>query len=137
MPFASAKQERWMRANHPAIAARWTSEFGTFKGGGSQHFKASPKSESSETWKRGVQTQPKLPGVKRDFAHLTPSQSARHKPASKSTPNEKEAMQEPPGLELMHGSRGSELGVAKRKPGLRGRDERMAESALPADHRIL
>ncbi len=122
-----------MYSQHPEIAKRWTSEFGTFNGGGSQHFKKSPKTESDETWKKGVSEQPKLPGVKRDFAHLKPDQSARHTPAAA---NERESMAEGVGVQFMHGSRGSELGASKRKPGLRGRDERMAETALPPGHRI-
>ena len=32
MPFESEKQERWMRANKPAMARRWTKEHGSLIG---------------------------------------------------------------------------------------------------------
>lgn len=134
MPFVSPQQERFMWARHPSIAKRWASEFGSFRAG-SQHFKPSPQSESHETWAKGKLKLPRVPGPDRDFSHLKPSQSARHLPKGPK-PNEKEAMDEGPGVQFMHGSRHSELGVAKAHKGLKGRDQKMAETALIAGHRI-
>lgn len=71
-----------MRAEHPAIAKRWTSEYGSFHG--SQNFKPSPVSKDSPT-------PAKLPGLRRDFKNLTPSHVARHTPKRAS---EAEAMAE-------------------------------------------
>jgi hypothetical protein len=114
-----------MWANHPGIARRWTSEYGSFRGG-SQAFKASPRSESGETWKKGTERVPRLPGSKRDFGGLNPSASARFKPVSRAFPNLKEADSEE-GVTFVHGSGHRELGVPKPHKGLRGRDVRVAE----------
>lgn len=129
MPFVSGRQERFMWAQHPDIARRWTSEFGSFKST-RQAFKASPESESGESWRPGVKKGPRLPGAKRDFAKLTPSASARHKPASSRTPNEQEAMAEQPTV-FQHGSRHSELGKPEALGGLRRRDVLNATRQLP------
>lgn len=34
MPFRSAKQRRWMWANRPDIAKRWSKKYGSKVGGG-------------------------------------------------------------------------------------------------------
>ncbi len=75
-----------MRAEHPEIARRWTSEFGSFKG--SQNFKPSPKSESNETPKLGLKALPRKPEVKRDFGPLKPSAKARLKTSSQASTRE-------------------------------------------------
>ena len=77
MPFQSSAQERFMRSQHPDIAKRWTSEFGSFKGQ-KQNFKPSPKSESNETPKLGLKALPRVPANKRDYGMLTPDAKARH-----------------------------------------------------------
>jgi hypothetical protein len=127
MPFASEAQKRFMYAQHPEIAKRWSAEEGR---GGSQRFKPSPSSESNESPRNGVTKLSRLPGVERDFAHLKPSQAARHPPAGKASPNEREAMQET-GVQFVHGSRHTELGVPGAHTGLRGRDVRIGEKAIP------
>lgn len=53
---------------------------------------------------------PMKDGVRRDFANLKPSQSARHAPSNRPTPNEKEPMREGPVSFVPH-SRGRELGT--------------------------
>ncbi len=68
-----------MEQNHPGMAERWM-----------KHGNA--ESESNETPKKGVKALPRKPEVKRDFAMLTPSASARH-PYSKQT-NERDSMEE-------------------------------------------
>jgi hypothetical protein len=128
MPFASEAQKRFMYAQHPEIAKRWSAEE---ERGGSQHFRPSPTSESNESLRSGVKKLPRLPGVKRDFAHLRPSQSTRHPPAGSSTPNEREAMQEAK-VQFVHGSRHTEFGVPRTHTGLRGRDVRAGERAIVA-----
>jgi hypothetical protein len=34
MPFKSSKQRRWMYANKPALAKKWTKKYGSKVGGG-------------------------------------------------------------------------------------------------------
>jgi hypothetical protein len=127
MPFASSRQERFMFAEHPDIAKRWSSEFGSFKSTG-QAFKPSPRSESHEVWAKGVDHKPRLPGVKRDFKGLTPSEIDRHHPKAAS---ESEAMSEGQGTTFQHGSRHHELGEPEKLQGLRRRDVLSASRQLP------
>jgi hypothetical protein len=58
-PFKSAKQERYLRANHPAIAKRWAAEYGPAKDSAGRP----PKSRTDTT----------------DFKPLSPGPKARHR----------------------------------------------------------
>lgn len=124
MPFQSASQRAFMYANHPDIAKRW--EQLTPKDHKLPPHVRQETSESAETWKPKTASLPRVGGAKRDFSHLTPSQSARHQPANKPSPNEIEAMKEEP-VQYIHGSRHSELGTPKRKI---GPTHRAAEQAI-------
>ena len=124
MPFQSQAQRAFMYANHPDIAKRW--EQLTPKDHKLPQHVRQETSESHETWKPAVAKLPRHPGAKRDFSHLTPSQSARHVPANKPRPNEIEAMKEEP-VQFIHGSRHEELGTPKRKI---GQAHRAAEKAI-------
>lgn len=115
-----------MFAEHPEIARRWVREFGE---GGSQKFSPTRASESHEVNRPGVPRLPRPHGAKRDFSHLSPSQSARHSPSSRSRPDEKESMQEAP-VTYVAGSRHTELGKPMRHTGFKGRDHASAEKAI-------
>lgn len=111
--FQSRRQAEYMRSRAPhfvAVAVRRLGE-------GSRSLRGvNPVSEDSK--------RPKLLGgygTQRDFGGLRPSQSARHVPASKGTPNEREAMEEFP-VDFVHGSRHRELGAPRARTGLQGRD---------------
>lgn len=122
MPFASKAQARFMFARHPEIARRWAREYGAPK---RLPGKVNPESRSNENNSPTVERQPRLPGIKRDFSMLTPSQSVRHTPKSKPRPNEVEAMAEA-GVQFMPGSRHTELGTPQAHKGNRARDVRAA-----------
>jgi hypothetical protein len=77
-----------MYANHPAIAKRWESV--TPKDRALPKHEKANSSESNETWKKGEQKQARLPGPKRDFKSLSPSQFKRFPGQS----SEKEAQEE-------------------------------------------
>lgn len=125
MPFKSEAQKRFMFAEHPQVAKRWVNELGR---GGSQKFSLAKTSESHEVNKLGVSSAPRIPGVKRDFSHLKPSQSARHLPKGPK-PNERESMQEAP-VTYVSGSRHSELGKPMHHTGIKGRDQAAGERAI-------
>src|SRR5450631_2562729 len=78
MPFQSRAQEAFMYSQHPDIAKRWNSEFGSFKNQ-KQNFKPSPASESNESPQKGLTTLPRKPEVKRDFGPLHPGAKERLK----------------------------------------------------------
>jgi hypothetical protein len=124
MPFQSRAQERFMWAEHPELARKWSSEFGSFRG--SQNFKPSPKSESHETWKLGVAKLARKPGALRDFGALKPSAQARFSPRRAKFPNQLESDKET-GVQFVPGSRHVELGKPKEHTGPKGRDTRIAE----------
>ena len=89
-----------MWAEHPDIARRWTSEFGSFKGQ-RQNFKPSPSSESEESQKKGQVKLPRVPEVKRDFGPLHPSAKARLKTSKAASTQESD---EEDGVEAHTGS---------------------------------
>lgn len=124
-----------MFANHPDIAKRWHSEFGSYKStgkntsssrGNDRTLKILPTgTPSNETNHPSTTKLPRPGGFARDFAGLKPSHSARFKPKSKSTPNLVEAEKSGP-VEYHPNSRHSELGTAGKHTGLRLRDVRQA-----------
>jgi hypothetical protein len=127
VPFRSEAQRRFMFSQHPAIAQRWAKEFGP------QHNlpeKVNPRSDSNESPSPKISRHPRLPGIKRDFSHLHPSQSARFKPASSATPNEAEAHAES-GVQHQPGSRTHKMPSVKQRPirGLEARDVKAAKGA--------
>jgi hypothetical protein len=120
MPFRSGAQERFMFAEHPSIAKRWLREYGQPR---KLSPKVNPESQTNETQGPKKDHVPRLPGTKRDFKGLSPSQSARHVPKRAT---EAEAMSEGHGVELMPGSRHRELGTPENHKGFTGRDVKVA-----------
>lgn len=125
MPFLSSKQERFMWANHPDIARRWASEYGSYEHPTSLS-KAklrSPKGvmHSEESASPQIHSLPKKGGFQRDFAKLKPSSSERFKPRNKPTPNLHEADKESPPTYVTN-SRHRELGKPTKPTGLSARD---------------
>jgi hypothetical protein len=43
MPFKSAKQEKYLWANHPEVARRWTEEHGSYEQSRNSHFNLGKK----------------------------------------------------------------------------------------------
>ena len=90
-----------MYAEHPSIAKRWSSEFGSFKGQ-KQNFKPSPASESNESPQKGLTTLPRKPEVKRDFGPLHPGAKERLKTSHTASTKQSD---EEDGVEAHTGSR--------------------------------
>jgi hypothetical protein len=120
MPFKSQAQERFMRNEHPSIAKRWVREYGQPR---RLSPKVNPESQTNETQGPQKDRIARLPGPRRDFKGLDPSQSARHTPKAAT---EAEAMSEGKGIELVPGSRHRELGTPEKHKGLTGRDVNVA-----------
>lgn len=113
MPFRSSKQQAWMEIHHPQIAKRWQAEFGNANTDSKSNEIVSPKKDRAA----------RLPGRRRDFAALNPSQSARHTPRRA---NEVEAMSQGDGVSFQEGSRGRQFGRPERAKGLPARDVRVS-----------
>ena len=113
------EQKGYLFSNHPELARRWVKEQGKPK----KMSKTNPDSKSNEIQGPKKDKAVRLPGMKRDFGKLSPSQSARHTPA-KAT--EAEAMGEGQGVDFLPGSRHRELGTPVNHKGLAGRDVRVA-----------
>jgi hypothetical protein len=106
-----------MYAKHPDIAKRWSAEFGAQKG--LPEHVGTPSNESPNP---KITKLPRKPGKARDFAHLTPSHSARFPPAKSPVPNEAEAEAEAP-VEAQHGAYKGRMSIPHEKPtGLAARD---------------
>jgi len=123
MPFLSSAQRVFMESEHPDIARRWSIEKSS-RAGQRQNVKASPSSESHETYRPGVKRLPRLPGVKRDFGMLKPSAVARHayaKPAS-----ETDSMSEGQGVRAHVPARPGKMSLTGGYSGLLRRDSELA-----------
>ncbi len=89
MPFRSEKQRRFMYANHPSIAKRWSAEFGD-----------KPQPSSGQGQKGGG---------KSDYSMLVPGPRARHTPFRAT---EQEASREGP-ITSVPGARRGKLKLKK------------------------